>query len=403
MKKKGVTKVSLRQRGAWGFSGAARRSLWSAPWLISAAAAWLTFFPCGTAFAAHDWRVDGSSALNGTLSFESTIPDTEKNEYGMIPASWTQNDGDAKGRVALTGVIPDTPVNIFGALVESGKGNAYESSVSLTGGSFLSGSITGGAVMHGSTGNAYANTVTIEDSSVKGWVADGVVYDSLGNAYDNAVSISGASTISIFPGGFGGVYGGHVRGTLGKADRNAVTMSGGIMGVPVYGGLVEYSAWSPVNLVSVAESDPAELSPEPLDVTADNNTVALSGVGVEISTDTLSGAGEKRDGIFGGCVRISEIYPGINVSADTNATALSHVSASGARVYGGLIESGFAYLYPVRSSGSSDSVLSSVSLSASGNSVFLEQSSTGDVYGGTIRTGGQTYAYSRFSAQRCGP
>ena len=37
MKKKGVTKVSLRQRGAWGFSGAARRSLRSAPWLISAA------------------------------------------------------------------------------------------------------------------------------------------------------------------------------------------------------------------------------------------------------------------------------------------------------------------------------------------------------------------------------
>ena len=51
--------------------------------------------------------------------------------------------------------------------------------MSLTGGSFLSGSITGGAVMHGSTGNAYANTVTIEDSSVKGWVADGGVYDSL--------------------------------------------------------------------------------------------------------------------------------------------------------------------------------------------------------------------------------
>ena len=340
MKKKGVTKVSLRQRGAWGLSGAARRSLRSAPWLISAAAAWLTFFPCGTAFAAHDWRDDGSSALNGTLSFESTIPDTEKNEYGMTPASWTQNDGDAKGRVALTGVIPDTPVNIFGALVESGKGNAYESSVSLTGGSFLSGSIAGGAAVSWGTGDAYANAVTIEDSSVEGLIAGGVVYDSLGNAYGNAVSISGDSTISGVR-GVGSVYGGYVNGNPGKADRNAVTMSGGTMGVPVYGGLVEYSAWGPVNLVSVAEPDPAELSPEPLDVTADNNTVALSGVGVEISTDTLSGAGEKRDGIFGGCVRISEIYPGISVSADTKATALSHVSASGARVYGGLIESGF--------------------------------------------------------------
>ena len=402
MKKKGVTKVSLRQRGAWGLSGAARRSLRSAPWLISAAAAWLTFFPCGTAFAAHDWRDDGSSALNGTLSFESTIPDTEKNEYGMTPASWTQNDGDAKGRVALTGVIPDTPGGIFGALVESGKGNAYESSVSLTGGSFLSGFIAGGAAVSWGTGDAYANAVTIEDSSVEGLIAGGVIYDSLGNAYGNAVSISGDSTISS-TNGFGGVYGGYVYGSLGKADRNAVTMSGGVMGVPVFGGLVEYSAWGPVNLVSVAEPDPAELSPEPLDVSADNNTVAFSGVGVEISTDTLSGAGVKSDGIFGGCVRISEIYPGINVSADTNTAALSHVSASGARVYGGLIESGFAYPYPVSTSGSSDSALSSVSLSASGNSVFLEQSSAGDVYGGTIRTGGQTYAYPRFQRSAAAP
>ena len=402
MKKKGVTKVSLRQRGAWGLSGAARRSLRSAPWLISAAAAWLTFFPCGTAFAAHDWRDDGSSALNGTLSFESTIPDTEKNEYGMTPASWTQNDGDAKGRVALTGVIPDTPGGIFGALVESGKGNAYESSVSLTGGSFLSGFIAGGVAVSWGTGDAYANAVTIEDSSVEGLIAGGVIYDSLGNAYGNAVSISGDSTISS-TNGFGGVYGGYVYGSLGKADRNAVTMSGGVMGVPVFGGLVEYSAWGPVNLVSVAEPDPAELSPEPLDVSADNNTVAFSGVGVEISTDTLSGAGVKSDGIFGGCVRISEIYPGINVSADTNTAALSHVSASGARVYGGLIESGFAYPYPVSTSGSSDSALSSVSLSASGNSVFLEQSSAGDVYGGTIRTGGQTYAYPRFQRSAAAP
>lgn len=402
MKKKGVKKVSLRQRGAWELSGAVRRSLRSAPWLISAAAAWLTFFPCGTTLAAHDWRNDGSSALNGTLSFESTIPDTEKNEYGMTPASWTQNDGDAKGRVVLTGVTPDTPGYIFGALVESGKGNAYESSVKFTGGSFLSGSITGGAAVYWGSGDAYANTVTIEDSSVEGLVAGGVVYDSHGNAYGNAVSISGDSTISSME-GFGGVYGGYVHGSSGKADRNSVTMLGGTMGVPVYGGLVEYLAWGPVNLVSVAEPAPAELSPEPLDVSADNNTVALSGVGVEISTDTLSGAGVKSDGIFGGCVRISEIYPGINVSADTNTAALSHVSASGARVYGGLIESGFAYPYPVSTSDSSDGVLSSVSLSASGNSVFLEQSSAGDVYGGTIRTGGQTYAYPRFQRSAAAP
>ena len=87
MNKKSFTKVFLNQRKALRLSGDTHRALKVAPWLISAAAAWLTFFPCGTAFAAHDWRDDGSSALNGTLSFESTIPDTEKNEYGMTPAS----------------------------------------------------------------------------------------------------------------------------------------------------------------------------------------------------------------------------------------------------------------------------------------------------------------------------
>lgn len=90
------------------------------------------FFPCGTAFAAHDWRDDGSSALNGTLSFENTINPAERNKEGELPASWTKNGGDAKGQVELTGVRGISE-NIYGALVESGKGNAYESSVSITG------------------------------------------------------------------------------------------------------------------------------------------------------------------------------------------------------------------------------------------------------------------------------
>jgi len=78
-------------------SGDTHRALKVAPWLISAAAAWLTFAPCGTALAAHDWRDDGSSALNGTLSFENTINPAERNKEGELPASWTKNGGDAKG------------------------------------------------------------------------------------------------------------------------------------------------------------------------------------------------------------------------------------------------------------------------------------------------------------------
>lgn len=206
MNKKSFTKVFLNQRKALRLSGDTHRALKVAPWLISAAAAWFTFAPCGTALAAHEWKSDGSSALNGTLSFENTINPAERNKEGELPASWTKNGGDAKGQVELTGVRGISE-NIYGALVESGKGNAYESSVSLTGGSSLSGTITGGAAMYWGPGDAYANTVTIEDSSVEGLVGGGVVYDNFGNAYGNAVSISGDSTISSMN-GFGRVYGG---------------------------------------------------------------------------------------------------------------------------------------------------------------------------------------------------
>ena len=121
MNKKSVTKVFSNQRKALRLSGDTHRALKVAPWLISAAAAWLTFAPCGTALAAPAWKSDGSSALNGTLSFENTINPAERNEKGELPASWTKNGGDAKGQVELTGVRGISE-NIYGALVESGKG-----------------------------------------------------------------------------------------------------------------------------------------------------------------------------------------------------------------------------------------------------------------------------------------
>ena len=45
MNKKSVTKVFSNQRKALRLSGDTHRALKVAPWLISAAAAWLTFFP----------------------------------------------------------------------------------------------------------------------------------------------------------------------------------------------------------------------------------------------------------------------------------------------------------------------------------------------------------------------
>ena len=734
-------------------SGDTHRALKVAPWLISAAAAWLTFAPCGTALAAHDWRDDGSSALNGTLSFENTINPAERNKEGELPASWTKNGGDAKGQVELTGVRGISE-NIYGALVESGKGNAYESSVSITGRSSVGGtavgasvesgkgnayestvSITGSsvrgaavgallysgigdvhnnrvnvvdesrvegsvygafmnnkstghayinsiiiknssveggyvfcAVINGSTGNAYnnevtvdhatvtngqqkmgtvtgavlekstgnahdntvsiknnstvddasgafltrstgaaysnkvtidnstvddiigasmemstggahdneltvadksrmegmaigafihknstgdayTNSITIQNSSVEGdYVSCATIQDSTGNAYTNTVTIkekssatgnvfgadlnwstgdayantvtikgkssvegavygavfdtstgdaytntvvikenssvtgqvfgaalrlstgnaynntvtidhaaesdeqllmgsvtgavlagstgdahnntvklysspvkgavTGGAVITVYPDGnkdtvirstgdayantvaldksvvggmvVGGlvnhstgnayknavrisgdsavndiVYGGYLFGSLGRADRNDAIVSGGKLAGGVYGGLVEYTAQGAA-------------STETPDVTADHNTVTLFGVGVKTNADTSLHVGVENEGIFGGCVRPGEIYPGISASADANAVSLSRVSADGVRVYGGLIASGSA-------KDSSGSAQSPVRLSASGNNVFLEQSSAGDVYGGIVK------------------
>ena len=721
-------------------SGDTHRALKVAPWLISAAAAWLTFAPCGTALAAHAWKSDGSSALNGTLSFENTINPAERNKEGELPASWTKNGGDAKGQVELTGVRGISE-NIYGALVESGKGNAYESSVSITGRSSVGGSVVGasvesgkgnayessvsitgrssvrgaavgallysgigdahnnrvnvvdesrvegsvygafmnnkstgdayinsiiiknssveggyvfcavindstvnaynnevtvdhatvtngqkkmgtvtGAVLEGSSGNAhdntvsiknnstvddaagafltrstgaaysnkvtidnstvddiigasmemstgdahdnkltvadksrvedmaigafihknstgdaYTNSITIENSSVEGgYVSCATIQDSTGNAYTNTVTIQGKSSvegaiygavfdtstgdaytntvvikenssvtgqvfgaalrlstgnaynntvtidhaaesdeqllmgsvtgavlagstgdahnntvklysspvkgavtggavITVYPDGnkdtvirsigdayantvaldksvVGGVvvgglvnhstgnayknavrisgdsavndivYGGYLIGSLGKADRNDAIVSGGKLAGGVYGGLVEYTAQGAA-------------STETPDATADHNTVTLSGVGVKTNADTSLHVGVENEGIFGGCVRPGEIYPGISASADANAVSLSRVSADGVRVYGGLIASGSA-------KDSSGGAQSPVSLSASGNNVFLEQSSAGDVYGGIVKASGSAQSEATVTAEK---
>ncbi len=533
MNKKSVTKVFLNQRKALRLSGDTHRALKVAPWLISAAAAWLTFAPCGTALAAHAWKSDGSSALNGTLSFENTINPAERNKEGELPASWTKNGGDAKGQVELTGVRGISE-NIYGALVESGKGNAYESSVSITGRSSVGGSVVGasvesgkgnayessvsitgrssvrgsavgallysgigdahnnrvnvvdesrvegaiyGAVFDTSTGDAYTNTVVIkENSSVTGQVFGAALRLSTGNAYNNTVTIdhaaesdeqllmgsvtgavlaestgdahnntvklysspvkgavTGGAVITVYPDGnkdtvirsigdayantvaldksvVGGVvvgglvnhstgnayknavrisgdsavndivYGGYLIGSLGKADRNDAIVSGGKLAGGVYGGLVEYTAQGAA-------------STETPDATADHNTVTLSGVGVKTNADTSLHVGVENEGIFGGCVRPGEIYPGISASADANAVSLSRVSADGVRVYGGLIASGSA-------KDSSGGAQSPVSLSASGNNVFLEQSSAGDVYGGIVKASGSAQSEATVTAEK---
>lgn len=263
--------------------------------------------------------------------------------------------------------------SLVGGLVRDGTGNAYANTVTIDNTSSVR-AVAGGVVSGKNTGNAYANTVVIKASSVVDGVFGGFAgTTSTGKAYENSVSITGDSTITG-----SGVYGGFVSAVSGQANRNDVSISGGSLDVSgsgffrkagVYGGLVEL--W-----------DSDGRLPALLDASADLNTVSFSSVNV------------KNGGLFGGCVR-GVIYPGTNVTADINTIALSNVSATGASVYGGLIESGF--LPPVSEQRSSDSVQPSDSLSANGNSVFLEHSSTGNVYGGTVRTESPYYAFPRIT------
>ena len=274
--------------------------------------------------------------------------------------------------------------SVTGAVLAGSTGDAHNNTVKLYS-SPVKGAVTGGAVITvypdgnkdtviRSTGDAYANTVALDKSVVGGMVVGGLVNHSTGNAYKNAVRISGDSAVNDM------VYGGYLFGSLGKADRNDAIVSGGKLAGGVYGGLVEYTAQGAA-------------STETPDATADHNTVTLSGVGVKTNADTSLPVGVENEGIFGGCVRPGEIYPGISASADANAVSLSRVSADGVRVYGGLIASGSA-------KDSSGGAQSPVSLSASGNNVFLEQSSAGDVYGGIVKASGSAQSEATVTAEK---
>ena len=274
--------------------------------------------------------------------------------------------------------------SVTGAVLAGSTGDAHNNTVKLYS-SPVKGAVTGGAVITvypdgnkdtviRSTGDAYANTVALDKSVVGGMVVGGLVNHSTGNAYKNAVRISGDSAVNDI------VYGGYLFGSLGKADRNDAIVSGGKLAGGVYGGLVEYTAQGAA-------------STETPDTTADHNTVTLSGVGVKTNADTSLHVGVENEGIFGGCVRPGEIDPGISASADANAVSLSRVSADGVRVYGGLIASGSA-------KDSSGGAQSPVSLSASGNNVFLEQSSAGDVYGGIVKASGSAQSEATVTAEK---
>ena len=195
--------------------------------------------------AADDYTVkkDGEIISSGTFT----------NVYGN-GYSFTINGGTINGRVFGVGnenytedvsggnVTINGNAYIAGAVYggRSGKGEAYNNTVNISGGS-VSGYVYGGFSQNSS---AYSNTVNISGYSELGQVRGGYSYS--GEAYDNTVNISGGSVS-------GYVYGGNSYSR--EAHHNTVNISGGSVGGSigaVYGGR-SYSGEAYNNTVNISD------------------------------------------------------------------------------------------------------------------------------------------------------
>ena len=195
------------------------------------------------ALSAANWAVpanvlageDANGNYNVTYDGE-TISDSYKNVYGnghsftitggkiinVYSAGNGNNDYDkdaSGGNVTINGNAEVTYA-VFGG--RSGKGEAYNNTVNISGGTV--GAVFGGdsaSVGELISGQAYDNTVNISGGSVTGNVYGGYSDSSDPSisceAYDNTVNISGGSVT-------GDVYGGYVA--QGIANNNEIIVSG---------------------------------------------------------------------------------------------------------------------------------------------------------------------------------
>ena len=157
----------------------------------------------------HSFTIDGNAVIYGKV-------------FGAGNGNQDYDKDASGGNVTING-----NAYIAGAVYggRSGKGEAYNNTVNISGGTVKS-DVYGG---RSTDGSAHHNTVNISDGSVTSYVFGG---NSSRSAYNNIVNISGGSVS-------GDVYGG--MSDNGKAYDNTVYISGGIIGeanniVDVYGG-----------------------------------------------------------------------------------------------------------------------------------------------------------------------
>ena len=149
-------------------------------------------------------------------------------------------DKDASGGNVTINGNANVSYLVYGG--RSGKGEAYNNTVNISGGSVggSEGAVYGGRSI---SGNAHHNTVNISGGSVGG--SEGAVYGGRsisGNAHHNTVNISDGSVTSY-------VFGGNSDG--GTAHHNTVNISGGSVRGEVYGG-DSYCVQAHHNIVNIS-------------------------------------------------------------------------------------------------------------------------------------------------------
>ena len=262
--------------------------------------------------------------------------------------------------VAAPAAADDYTVKKDGEIISSGTfTNVYGNGYSFT----INGGTINGRVF-GVGNENYTEDVSGGNVTINGnaYIA-GAVYggrSGKGEAYNNTVNISGGSVVGSAGGSFGAVYGG--RSTDGSAHHNTVNISDGSVRSNVYGGNSSRSAYNNIVNISGNADVTGEVSGGDSSHSAYNNIVNISG-DAKVTGEVRGGSSSSNannnivnisGGIIGEANNIVDVYGGRSYSnANNNIVNISGGSVSG-DVYGGWSDNGKAYDNTVYISGSAN-------------------------------------------------
>ena len=226
--------------------------------------------------------------------------------------------------VAAPAAADDYTVKKDGEIISSGTfTNVYGNGYSFT----INGGTINGRVF-GVGNENYTEDVSGGNVTINGnaYIA-GAVYggrSGKGEAYNNTVNISGGSVVGSAGGSFGAVYGG--RSTDGSAHHNTVNISYGSVRSNVYGGNSSRSAYNNIVNISGNADVTGEVSGGDSSHSAYNNIVNISG-DAKVTGEVRGGSSSSNannnivnisGGIIGEANNIVDVYGGRSADGSAN-------------------------------------------------------------------------------------